>query len=132
MSEQGRLNLLDLAGPAPAAGTDAGTAGGSSTAGAGTGAQPPWTVSAPDISVEGFKVSAEDRQFKPAALLQLSPLNLHVAGFNTSPDDTLDVTLNSTVNTSGKLTVRARVTPRAGSVSAHIEAQRLGLAALQP
>ncbi|MGH8132680.1 MAG: DUF748 domain-containing protein, partial [Steroidobacteraceae bacterium] len=106
--------------------------GGSSTAGAGTGAQPPWTVSAPDISVEGFKVSAEDRQFKPAALLQLSPLNLHVAGFNTSPDDTLDVTLDSTVNTSGKLTARARVTPRAGSVSAHIEAQRLGLAALQP
>ena len=37
----------------------------------------------PDISVEGFKVSAEDRQVTPAFALLLNPLDIHVAGYNT-------------------------------------------------
>ena len=125
MSEQGRLNLLDLV-AAPAAPAAA-------TSQPGTGASTPaWTVSVPDIAIEGVKVSAEDRQTKPAAALVLDPLTIHVAGFNTSPDDTLDLTLDSGVNSSGRINAKAQVTAKSGAVSAHVEAADLGLQALQP
>ena len=141
MSEQGRLNLLDLV-AAPAAQRTAPAQAGAPTAAAepavatspaSTGASTPaWTVSVPDIAIAGVKVSAEDRQIKPAAALVLDPLNVHVAGFNTSPDDTLDLTLDSGVNSSGKINAKARVTAKSGAVSAHVEAADLGLPALQP
>lgn len=141
MDEQGRLNLLDLTATAsapvaqypppvdsasPAAPTPpphAHTSGGDSAN---------WTVSAPDIAIEGLKVSAEDRQVKPALALAVDPLNIHVAGFNTAPDDTLDITVDSTVNGSGKLSVEAKVTPKTGNLTAHVEAAALGLPVLQP
>jgi uncharacterized protein DUF748 len=140
LGEQGRLNLLDLIAPAPAEGTaapetaspGAADAAPATSAGETAAGAPAWTVSIPDISVEGLKVSAEDRQVKPAAVVVLEPLNVHVAGFNLAPDDTLDVTLDSNVNETGKLSARAKVAPRSGSVAAHVEAERLGLAALQP
>ena len=132
ISEQGRLNLLDLV-AAPAAPAAQRTAPAVATSPASTGASTPaWTVSVPDIAIAGVKVSAEDRQIKPAAALVLDPLNVHVAGFNTSPDDTLDLTLDSGVNTSGRINARARVTAKSGAVSAHVEAADLGLQALQP
>ena len=144
MSEQGRLNLLDLvaAPAAPAAPGKALAQAGVPTAAAApavatspasTGASTPaWTVSVPDIAIAAVKVSAEDRQIKPAAALVLDPLNVQVAGFNTSPDDTLDLTLDSGVNSSGKINAKARVTAKSGAVSAHVEAADLGLPALQP
>ena len=125
MSEQGRLNLLDLvAAPAAPAAAISPASTGAST--------PAWTVSVPDIAIAAVKVSAEDRQIKPAAALVLDPLNVHVAGFNTSPDDTLDLTLDSGVNGSGRINAQARVTTKSGAVSAHVEAADLGLQALQP
>ncbi|HEY8051914.1 MAG TPA: DUF748 domain-containing protein [Steroidobacteraceae bacterium] len=129
MSEAGRLNLLDLAPSSPAAAAPAPPA---APAGKRAGGSPAWTVSAPDIQVTGFKVSAEDRGVKPAVTLLLNPLNIHVAGFNTSPDDTLDVTLDSGVNSSGKLSARAKVTPRTASVTAHVEATGVELPVAQP
>lgn len=140
LGEQGRLNLLDLIGPTPAAGTEApgdtrGTAAGApatATSSATGAAASAWTVSVPDISVSGLKVSTEDRQVKPAAVVVLDPLNVHVGGFNLSPDDTLDIRLETTVNTAGKVTAQAKVVPRAGAVTAHVEAEHLGLPALQP
>jgi hypothetical protein len=91
-----------------------------------------WTVSVPDIQVQGLTVSAEDRGVQPAVALLLNPLNIHLAGFNTSPDDTLEVTLDAGVNTSGKLSARAKVTPKSASVSAHVEAAGVELPVLQP
>ena len=148
LGEQGRLNLLELTGAAPAASASEATGGGAGAGGATTpaggsapaasggagagGAASAWTVSVPDITVSGLKVSAEDRQLKPAAAVVLDPLNAHVAGFNLSPDDVLDVELDSAVNSSGQITAQAKVAPRAGSVTAHLEAEHLGLAALQP
>ncbi|MGC1728679.1 MAG: DUF748 domain-containing protein, partial [Steroidobacteraceae bacterium] len=128
MSEQGRLNLLDLITPAaPGA--------------ASTGATDPatrddpksaWTISAPDIGIEGLRISAEDRRVRPAATLVVEPLDLHVAGFSTSPGDTLDVTLDAVVNSAGKLAAKARITPATDALTAHIEAAHLPLPALQP
>ncbi len=139
LDEQGRLNLLDLIGAAPAAGAaapaGAAVAGGAPPAAAApapASAASAWTVSVPDLSVTGFKVSAEDRQVKPAAVVVLEPLNVHVGGFNLAPDDTLDIQLDTAVNTSGKLTAQSKVAPRSGAVTAHVEAEHLGLPALQP
>ncbi|HXY96290.1 MAG TPA: DUF748 domain-containing protein [Steroidobacteraceae bacterium] len=140
LGEQGRLNLLDLIGPAPAAGAPipADTTGSGPSAPAAApppaagGAASAWTVSVPDIAVTGLKVSAEDRQVKPAAVVVLDPLNVHVGGFNLAPDDSLDIQLDTAVNTSGRLTAQAKVAPRAGAVTAHVEAEHLGLPALQP
>ena len=138
LGAEGRLNLLDLIGPAPASATPVDEVG--TPAGAPAAAPPPaaggaastWTVSVPDISVTGLKVSAEDRQVTPAAVVVLDPLNVQVGGFNLSPDDTLDIQLDTAVNTSGKFTAQAKVAPRAGAVTAHVEAEHLGLPALQP
>jgi uncharacterized protein involved in outer membrane biogenesis len=135
----GHLNLLELAptasatAPAAAPAASGATAPTSTTPVAERGdSSSAWTVSAPDIQVQGFKVSAEDRGVKPAVALLLNPLNIHVAGFNTSPGDTLDVTLDAGVNTSGKLSARAKVTPKSASVTAHVEAAGVDLPVLQP
>lgn len=132
--EQGKLNLMELV---PGAGAAAAPAAAASAdpappAGPAAAAEPAWSVQVPDISVTGFKVSAEDRQVKPAAALVLQPLNIHVAGFNLSPADTLDVALDAGVNGSGKIRTTARVTPKSGALSAHIESSDLGLTILQP
>jgi hypothetical protein len=129
MSQPGRLNLSELV--AAPAGQSAAVAATASAAPA-SRSGPAWSVSAPDIAVLGLKVSGEDRQVRPAAALLLDPLNVHVAGFNTSPDDTLDITLDSAVNTSGRINARAQVTPKSGALTAHVETADLGLPALQP
>jgi len=125
LSQAGRLNLLELL-TAPAGQGTAVTAARSgegpppaatASAAAASGSAPAWSVSAPDIAVLGFKVSGEDRQVSPAAALLLEPLNVHIAGFNTSPEDTLDITLDSAVNTSGRINARAQVTPKSGTVT---------------
>jgi Domain of Unknown Function (DUF748) len=141
--EAGRLNLLELvpssgaqgaaAAPPAADSASAGPTAPSAAAPAvGAGGASAWSVAAPDIAIEGFKVSAEDRQVKPAAALLLNPVNIHVVGFDLTPDDTLDITLDSGVNSSGKIDVRARVTPKAGAMSAHVESANLELTMLQP
>jgi hypothetical protein len=143
LSEQGRINLMELLSSGPQQGADAaavpaaadaapgaGPTAATTPRGAGTAAS--WTVSVPDISVSGLRVSAEDRQVSPAAAVVLDPLDVHVGGFNLAPDDVLDVTLSSAVNTSGKVAVKARVALHTSSISAHVEAEHLGLTALQP
>ncbi len=83
--------------PVTAAPRPSGPAQASASTAAGTPASastpaPAWTVSVPDITVDGFKVSAEDRQVTPALALVLDPINIHVAGYNTAPDAHLDIT----------------------------------------
>src|SRR5580658_8936460 len=80
----------------------------------------------------GFKVSAEDRSLNPVATLLLNPINMHVAGFNLKPDDVLDITLDSGINSSGKISAKAKVTTASGAISAHVETASLPLTALQP
>jgi hypothetical protein len=86
----------------------------------------------PDVSAEGFKVSAEDRAVSPSAELTLAPLNVHVTGFNTSPEATLNVAVDSGVSPSGKIAGRAKLAPKSATVSAQLEAHDLPLTLLQP
>ena len=133
MDEQGRLNLLDLA-PAPAAPapSPAPTEPPPVHAQSSGGNSAPWVVSAPDIGLEGFKVAAQDREVKPALALAVAPLNVHVAGFNTRPEDVLEVTVDTGINGTGKVVATAKVTPKSPDVTAHVEASALALPFLQP
>jgi len=137
LSEERRLNLLELVSPAPAAGEGGAAAAAPAAqstpeAASANAARSRWALSAPDIVAEGFKISAEDRAVSPAAALTLEPLNVHVTGFNTSPDATLDVTVDSGITPSGKIHLESKVEPRSATVSAHLEAQDLALTLLQP
>lgn len=134
VGEDGRPNLLDLLPPSSAASApaDAAVTQPPPAAAASAAAAPAWTVAAPDIALSAFRISAEDRRMKPAASLLLNPLNVHVAGFSTAPEDTVDVTLDSSVNTVGKIAARAHLPVHPGTLSAHLETSDLPLTMLQP
>jgi hypothetical protein len=127
-----RLNLLELISPASAADPAAIAQPTTEAARGGAARASVWTLSVPDISAEGFKVSAEDRAVSPAAELTLTPLNVHVTGFNTSPEATLNVTVDSGVSPSGKIAGRAKLAPKSATESAQLEAHDLPLTLLQP
>ena len=110
--------------PAPAAPPGAPAAGAASS--------PAWTISVPDISVEGFKVSAEDRQVSPAIAVVLSPLDIHVAGYNTTPSSRLDVTAKTSINSSATLKATAQLAPGGGDITAHVDLAKLDLSMFQP
>jgi hypothetical protein len=132
LSPQGQLNLLELTTPA----------GGKAAAGAAptaAGAAPPsttpppaWVVTAPDITVDAFRVAAEDRQLTPALAVVLDSINIHVAGFNTAPAARLDVTARTTINGSSILNTTAQLSPGGGDVTAHVDLAQFDLAVLQP
>ena len=69
---------------------------------------------------------------QPALALTVEPLNVRIAGCNTSPDDVLQVSVDSIINGHAKLTAKGKVIPRGGQVSAHIEATDLALPVIQP
>src|SRR6185437_623143 len=94
--------------------------------------QPAWTVSVPDISIDGFRVSAEDRKVTPAFALTLDPISIHLTGFTTAPGATLEVVATTGINHSAKLTAKAQVSPDTGAVSAHTRLTVLDLTAFQP
>ena len=145
MDEQGHLNLLELAPASAAAPATPGQADSPAAArprppdapapahAETSGGNPsPWVVKAPDIALEGFKIAAEDRTVKPALAVVLDPLNVHVAGFSTAPKNELDVSVDAKVNGSGKLAANAKVTPASGDLTAHVEADAIGLPVIQP
>jgi hypothetical protein len=137
LDEARKLNLLELIGPAPApaeggAAPDVAAAHPAQARSASATGASAWKLSVPDVRVEGFKVSAEDRGVSPAAELTLTPLNVHVTGFSTAPDDTLDVTVDSGLTPSGKIAGRAKVTPKSQTLDAQLEASDLPLTLLQP
>jgi Domain of Unknown Function (DUF748) len=141
MSAEGGLNLLELLGasaaPTPPASPAASPVASPPVAAPGVPAPPAagasvWRLSVPELTIERFKVSAEDRRISPAASLLLNPLNLRVAGFSTAPGATLDITFETGINDAGKLSVRAKAAPGSGAVSAHVEVSDLGLTMLQP
>ncbi|MBS0364325.1 MAG: DUF748 domain-containing protein [Proteobacteria bacterium] len=148
MDEQGRLNLFDLAGPpskggltapagagvpaTPPATTASGTAAVPVAATAAAGPAAAWRVSAADIRISHLKVAAEDRQVKPAVAVTFDPLDLEVTGFNNSPGNSVDLVLNTAINSSGKLVVHGRVTPDSGAVRAQVEASSVALPVVQP
>jgi len=139
LDQSGALNLLDLYGAKSAAkstGTNAaappsGTAA-PPASGASTPPPPSWKIAVPDIALEGWTVTAEDRQVQPtAAQAQLDNLNVHVTGFSTAADAKLTITTSLRINQTGKLSATATLAP-GGAVQAHAELAQLDLTAVQP
>jgi hypothetical protein len=132
LSAEGKLNLLELAGAGAAPAPSAASQPPPPQVRSSGGDQAPWTVAAPDIALQGFKISAEDRQVKPAAALSLSPLNVHVGGFSTAPEAMLDISVDTGVNGSGKISATAKASARSGALSGQLAASDLALTLLQP
>jgi hypothetical protein len=132
LSEEGKLNLLELAGAGAALAPSAASQPPPTQVRSSGGDQAPWTVAVPDIALQGFKISTEDRQVKPAAALLLSPLNVHVGGFSTAPEAMLDINVDCGVNGSGKISATAKASARTGALSGHLAASDLALTMLQP
>ena len=138
LNEQRQLNLLELiAAPQAQAQGEPATAAPPERADSHGGpderaSSPAWTLAAPDLRVEGLRINAEDRAVSPAATLTLAPVNVHVTGFNTSPDNAPDVELDAAVDPGGKIRAQAKVYRATTAVNAHLEAQDLALTLLQP
>ena len=136
LDEQGRVNMLDLASapagtPAPEASPAAATTPPVRTRSSG-GNGAPWVVSVPDVSLAGLKVDFEDRMVSPALTAVVDPLTVHVTGFNTKPDDALDVTVDSTINGSGTVALKAHVVPSSAALDGHVDIKALALPVIQP
>jgi hypothetical protein len=145
LDEKGHFNLLELAppsagdsaAPAPpeAAAASAGAAPGAAAparAQTSGGNPTPWVVKAPDIAFEGFKVAFEDRGVKPVFTSVVNPLNVHVTGFSTAAQSTLDVSMESRINDGGKLDAKGKVALPGGDFTAHVEGDGIALTVAQP
>jgi uncharacterized protein DUF748 len=136
----GTINLLELMkSPTPAAAPSEQPAtarkvasSSSEPAAAKPGAAPRWMVSAPDLGVDDLKIHFEDRLVKPSARFRLAPVSVHVGGFNTSPQNELDIEASVGVNDSGLIKVKGTAVPDTTAVSAQIETKDIDLTAFQP
>jgi hypothetical protein len=95
-------------------------------------ADTPWSISAPDIEIESFKVSAEDRQVKPIVALQLDDLHIHVTGFASPQTSPLAVAVTSQVNHDGRLDVKADLSPDFAAMKVQAQLDKIDLTVLQP
>ena len=126
----GQINLLELAGSSAAAAQDRGAKTNSAVAATASTAR--WNVAVPDIAVAGLKLAAEDRSITPLVPLTLDALQVHVAGFSTAPDAQLEITADSPVNGSGKITATAKFAVQSGALTSRIELAQLDLTGFQP
>lgn len=108
------------------------SAQGSKEAAEGSSKEGEWVVSAPDISVSGIRVAFEDRQVTPVVALAFHDIDVHIAGFNTTPGTEFDVKASMGIDESGKLETTAKVTPETGAAKADVQLAKLDLRTFQP
>ena len=125
------INLLELT-AVPKQEVPAAAASPAAVSAPATGQQPAWVVSIPDIAIDGFKVSAEDRSVTPAFALSLDPINAHVGGYTTAPGAELDVDADVGIDRTGKLKAKGKVSPDSAVASIHTELTGFDLKTLQP
>jgi uncharacterized protein involved in outer membrane biogenesis len=134
----GTPNVMALIAPvAPPAASSAAPSSDSSAAAppgasAATAANASWSFAAPDISVTGLDLHAEDRRLAPAAVLDVGNIEVHVHGFHAPGDATLAISAGADIDHSGRLAAQGSYA--LGSPAAHAELQlsRIDLTALQP
>ncbi len=133
LQAQGKLNLMQLMpaatstathAPAPTP-TPAAPATPTTTAAA-------WSLSVPDIAVDAFSVSAEDRQVTPAVALELDRLSAHLSGFTTAGTAPLQLTLSSDVDRGGHLDVHGQISADLAAMQLETSLSKLDLTVLQP
>ena len=133
-----RLNLLELLG----------RSAGAADATSGAQAAPPpaqpaaaaprtahaaaWRIAAPDIRIEGARVSLEDRGIRPAAKLSLGPLSAQISGYDSSPQSRIKLSVQSGVNGKGQINLTAEGALQPQAMSAKLALSRIDLRPLQP
>lgn len=145
LSPGGELNLMALAGAGAGAGSaevgnkNPGPTPPASTPPASTSPavdtprkESPWVVRVPAVQVEDLALHLEDRQVRPAATLDLDPLQLTISGFSTAPGSVLDSRLTATINRSGHAAVTASTKLDSLDTTADIDATDLPLDIAQP
>jgi hypothetical protein len=113
-------------------GAPAGATANAAPAATETAGAPAWVVSVPDISIDGVKIAAEDRQITPAVPVQLDDLSVHVTGFTTSHSTPVAVVMFTEINHGGKLDARADLTPDLTGLKGEANLANLDLTVLQP
>ncbi len=153
LDQGGQLNLLQLLGPSTGKAADSAAPGQHAVAAATASRRAPaaatapavaatlpqrasrapvWHIAAPDIRLEGTRVSLEDRGVKPAAVLKLAPLAAHITGYDSSPGARITVDLQSAVDGNGRISLTAKGTLQPEALSAQLGLSRVDLRALQP
>ncbi len=120
----------NAAAPAPALASEATPARPASSRAA--EAKSSWTLSAPDIAIENFRLELEDRMVAPTAAFVLAPFNLAVRGFTNAPDTPLDLDARIGIDSTADARRNGTTSPESGAVSARVDLKSFNLAALQP
>jgi len=121
LSEDGSLNLAQLAGPAKPA-----------TPVAQAPAAPDWTVKVPMIALSDLAVDFEDRTLQPASAFALTALDISVGQFQWPFGPPLAVEVKAALNKSATLSAQAQVTLPDAAVKSHLELAGFDLPVLQP
>jgi outer membrane protein OmpA-like peptidoglycan-associated protein len=128
---EGRINLVELAGPSSPTPPPAAEAPATPAAAPVTPA-PAWVVSAPKIAVSGMRVDFDDKLVQPNAQFALTPVTLNVSGLSTAPGAKFTLDLTAKGEKTGDLKVRAETDLDFAATSAHVEASEFNLTVLQP
>jgi hypothetical protein len=102
------------------------------TATTATTASVPWSFAAPDLTVTGLDVHAEDRRLDPRAAMDLSQIEVHVRGFQYPGDATLSISAGAGINRSGRLDAQASYSLGSAAAHAVLKLAQVDLTALQP
>ena len=135
LSTDGRLNLLDLAGPqAPAAENTPPVV---ATVEAPATPQvamptPAWRYAAGDIGISGLKVLMADRSTKPNAALTLGDIALVVTGFSSDQTQPVNMKLALKVNDTGEFTSEGQLRLDTLAAKAKLKLANIDMTAVQP
>ncbi len=142
LEQDGSFNLLKLtqapstvkpapAAPAPAA-ASAQAIPPAATSPASGDVAAPWQFDVRQFEIRDANLSAEDRTVHPAVKVVLSPFAVQVKGMSQDLSKPVSVSLDASINQSGKLSMNGDVTPRPVIANLTLKVADLELAAIQP
>ena len=124
----GNLSLLKLLGADEAVTPQAEPAAAPTPASAAS----PWTLTIPEIAVEGARVEVEDGLVTPAATFSLAPVDVKVAGYSNAPGAKVQVDASLGIDGKAKLTAKGETNLDTPALALHVDLSDFNLASLQP
>jgi Domain of Unknown Function (DUF748) len=133
------VNLLKLAAPpnapsnpAPAAPVAATVPTVTTSSKRDAAADRPWSLELREFALTDASISAEDRSTKPAVKVLLAPLSVKAAGISLDLAKALKVSLDTTINGNGTLSVDGELTPQPLSANLNVKLSGIDLSVAQP
>ena len=125
------INLAKLAAPPGTPGAPGAAAPPVPAAGAASGAAP-WTAQLQHFEIRDASISVQDRSTKPVASFLIAPLSLDLTGASLDFAHAVAVSLDATLNQTGRLNLSGDVTPQPLSADLALKLSGFELKALQP